>query len=105
MSNFVMAEKEKLVNIANSVREATGVESLFTFPNGFLEALDIAKSNKEAAQEAQVAQAALKGVIEGTCTEITSNATKIRPSAFYGCANLTNINIPNATSIGSSAFL
>ena len=68
----------------------------------------------------------LKGLIEGTLTEISNsdvtnvecgfkkhseltsvdfpNATKIGDEAFYGCSKLTSINFPNVTIIGAKAF-
>lgn len=42
-------------------------------------------------------------LIDGTTTEVTSNATKIRDYAFY-YSKLTEANFPSATSIGQYAF-
>ena len=43
-------------------------------------------------------------LIDGSLTEITSNATSIRNYAFYYFSNLTSANLPNATNIGYNAF-
>ena len=43
-------------------------------------------------------------LIDGSLTEITSNATRIRNYAFYYFSNLTSANFPNVTNIGYNAF-
>ena len=43
-------------------------------------------------------------LIDGSITELTSNATSIRNYAFYYLSNLTIANFPNATNIGYNAF-
>ena len=43
-------------------------------------------------------------LIDGSITELTSNATSIRNYAFYYLSNLTSANFPNATNIGYNAF-
>lgn len=50
------------------------------------------------------AEGMLKGVIEGTASEVSSDALAIRASVFQGCTNLTKADFPVCTSIGSSAF-
>lgn len=46
----------------------------------------------------------LNAMIDGSITEISSNATIIRSYAFYGCTALTTVNFPVATSIGGYVF-
>lgn len=46
----------------------------------------------------------LDKLIDGSITEITSNATSIRNYAFYYCSNLTSANFPNTTNIGNNVF-
>ena len=43
-------------------------------------------------------------LIDGSITELTSNATSIRNYAFNYLLNLTSANFPNATNIGYNAF-
>ena len=43
-------------------------------------------------------------LIDGSITELTSNATSIRNYAFKNLSNLTSANFPNATNIGYNAF-
>ena len=43
-------------------------------------------------------------LIDGSLTEITSNATSVRNYAFYYLSNLTSANFPNATNIGYNVF-
>ena len=43
-------------------------------------------------------------LIDGSITELTSNATSIRNYAFNYLSNLTSANFPNATNIGYNAF-
>lgn len=46
----------------------------------------------------------LNALIDGSITEITTNAESVRNNAFMGCASLTNVNLPKVTSIGTQAF-
>jgi len=46
----------------------------------------------------------LDGVIQGTTTSVSSNATSIRNYAFYGGTQFTSMNFPEATAIGNEAF-
>ena len=44
------------------------------------------------------------GIIDGTITNLTSNATSIRSNVFNGATSLVSASFPEATSIGTSAF-
>ena len=44
-------------------------------------------------------------LIDGSLTELNSNATSVRSNAFYNYSKLINVNLPNATDIKSSAFM
>lgn len=46
----------------------------------------------------------LDAFIEGSITELTSNATSVRLNAFKNCTELTTVNIPMATIIDGDAF-
>lgn len=46
----------------------------------------------------------LDKLIDGSLTEITSNATSVRNYAFYYLSNLISANFPNATNIGKNVF-
>lgn len=47
----------------------------------------------------------LDALIEGTVTDVTSNASVVRSSAFSNMESIVSATLPNATSIGSSAFM
>ena len=47
----------------------------------------------------------LDKLIDGSLTELNSNATSVRSNAFYNYSKLTKVNLPNATDIKSSAFM
>ena len=46
----------------------------------------------------------IDALIDGSITEITSNATSIRPYSFYQCKSLTAANLPNISTIPNYAF-
>lgn len=46
----------------------------------------------------------IDALIDGSITEITSNATKVSQYAFYGRTSLTRANFPEATAVGNYAF-
>lgn len=46
----------------------------------------------------------LDALIEGSITEVTSNATKVKDYAFYFCSQLTTADFPLATSVGANTF-
>lgn len=46
----------------------------------------------------------MDALIEGSITEISSGATKVKQYAFYASKSLISVSIPNATSIGEKAF-
>lgn len=46
----------------------------------------------------------IDALIEGSLTEINSNAATVRPYAFYEYTTLESINLPHAVEIGSTAF-
>lgn len=46
----------------------------------------------------------LDSLIDGSLTEITSNATSVRRYAFYTYTSLTTVDFPLATSIGNNSF-
>jgi len=46
----------------------------------------------------------IDALIDGSITEVSSDAGIVRPYAFYGCANLVRASFPNAESVGTYAF-
>ena len=46
----------------------------------------------------------IDALIDGSITEVTSNAENVKRSAFSGCEALTSVSLPVATSIGNNAF-
>lgn len=46
----------------------------------------------------------IDGFVDGTVTSIESDATKVAQYACYKFASLVSVSLPNATSIGTSAF-
>ena len=46
----------------------------------------------------------LDALIDGSLTEITSNAERVKDNAFYNNNDITHVNFPNALSIGNYAF-
>ena len=93
MSDYLI-KGETLTDIANAIRGKTGSTSPIR--------------TQDFATEIEGIQAGggggdIDGLIDGTLTEVTSNATSIRQYAFYR-ATITTANFPLATSIASSAF-
>jgi hypothetical protein len=46
----------------------------------------------------------LNALIEGSITEVTSDATIVRNYAFSNCSNLTTVDFPLVTTIGNNSF-
>ena len=67
-------------------------------------------SNYEAALEKQPttggadSQAIVNAILDGSITELTTNVTTTRASAFISCNNLTKVCFTDATSIGGNTF-
>ena len=47
---------------------------------------------------------AIDALIDGSITEISSNANAVSQYAFYGCENLKSVRLPMATSVGFNSF-
>lgn len=46
----------------------------------------------------------LDTLINGSLTELNSNATRVRSYAFYYCSTLTSVNLPNVTEVNTNSF-
>lgn len=90
---------ELFAAIANSIREKTGstdpivAEDIPTVIEGI-----------SAGASGEMSVGDLDALLEGSITELTSNATTIKQYGAVYCPNLTKVRIPLATSIGYNAF-
>lgn len=84
---------EQLTAIANAIREKTGNTGSLTFPGGFTEGISGIETVRS-----------IDALIDGSMTEINSNASSVRHHAFVKHSGLLSANFPKATSIGESAF-
>lgn len=84
---------EQLTAIANAIREKTGNTESLTFPGGFTEGISGIETVRS-----------IDALIDGSVTEISSNASSIRSRAFHYYTGLLSANFPKATSIGDYAF-
>ena len=84
---------EQLTAIANAIREKTGNTGSLTFPGGFTEGISGIETG-----------GSVDALINGSMTEINSNATVVKDNAFYNHSTITSANFPKAKSIGQYAF-
>lgn len=95
MSDYLI-KSETLTDIANAIRGKTGSASP-------IKAQDFATEIEGI--QAGGGGGDIDGLIDGTLTEITSNATSIRQYAFYNWSTLTSVYFPQMTNItGKYAF-
>lgn len=88
-----------LTDLADSIREVEGSTDPIN-PQDFSDRVKAIGTNSGAFG----ATATLAALIEGNAVELTSNATKVKDSAFKSNSEITSLNLPSATSIGTSAF-
>lgn len=84
---------EQLTAIANAIREKTGNTGSLTFPGGFTEGISGIETG-----------GSVDALVNGSMTEINSNATVVKDNAFYSHSTITSVNFPKAKSIGQYAF-
>ncbi len=84
-----MSVYEKMTALANILRSKTGL----TEPLGIDDMIAAAANIPS-----------LDNLIDGTCTEITSQAESIKSYMFYEFTNLITANFPLATNVGTYAF-
>ena len=84
---------EQLTAIANAIREKTGNTGSLTFPGGFTDGISGIETG-----------GSVDALIDGSMTEINSNATAVKDNAFYDHSTITSANFPKAKSIGRYAF-
>ena len=92
----VLIKESTLTALADAVRAKTGTEADL-LPSEMSVAVD-------GIEPAGAYKEALNGMIDGTITEIESQAESIGEYAFYKRPSLTTANFPVVTSIGSFAF-
>ena len=85
--DYYIAPKGSFDATAEAIRTVTGSQASITWgQNGFADAIDT------------VADA----YISGTVANVKSNTTTVRDYAFNGCANLTSVILPEATTVGTT---
>ena len=93
MSDYLI-KGETLQDIANALREKTGETGTFKVQDFATEIREIEAGGGD-----------IDGLIDGTLTEVTSNATSIRDYAFYRWKTLSSVYFPQMTNItGKYAF-
>ena len=92
----VLIKESTLTALADAVRAKTGTEADL-LPSEMSVAVD-------GIEPAGAYKEALNGMIDGSITEIESQAESIGEYAFYKCTALTTANFPVVTSIGNFAF-
>lgn len=97
--NVLLSNKDATISDLNSVIE--GNNQTIANLNSTVEEL-VAQLNSE--------NTLFKQVISGEITEVSAidlgNITEIRPYAFYGCENLTSVELPDSVEvIGKNAFM
>lgn len=90
-----LVEENRLTAIADSIRSKTGGSDTLT-----LEEMPIAIEGIETGGGG----GDIDALIDGSITEISSNATEIYKHAFYERRSLISVSIPNATSVSVNAF-
>lgn len=95
-TEYVITEKQNLVNIADEIRNITGstdTMKIDEMPNHIVKIRDMGNRDIE------------NGLISRTITEYSNDSiTSIGDYAFYYCSKLTAIDVPVVTSIGINAF-
>ena len=100
MANEYAVNAADLTAVADAIRGKTGKTDAMEFPDGFVSAVD-------GIQSAEGATAQLRGLIDGTATEITipEGVTEIRTNVFNWHTALVNVHMPDGiTKIGDNAF-
>lgn len=100
MANEYAVNAVDLQAVAEAIRQKTGKTDSLQFPDGFV-------SEVGAIQSAEGVTLQLKGLIDGTATEITipDGVTEIRTNVFNWHTALVNVHMPDGiTKIGDNAF-
>lgn len=93
--DFYKVTDLELTSIADAIRDKTGISSLLTYPNGFIDGINQLSDNTEE----------FMGIFNRTSSVVSnSQCTSLRPMALYGNKTITNVSFPNCVSIGVSAF-
>ena len=94
----VLIEENTMSAIGNAIREKTGKTDLILPKDMPTEIESIESGGSSSGQEL------LDAMIDGSITEIESNAESVKNYAFYYSNNLKSVSFPIATSIGKNAF-
>lgn len=86
-----------LTSVADAIRTKGGTSASFTFPQGFVDAVDAIQTGGGG-----IENALLDGSLSGAYTN--SEVTRLRTQAFTEMTGLTSISLPNVTSAGANAF-
>ena len=84
---------ELFTAIANAIRAKTGGADPI-----------VAEDFPEAVEGISAGGGDIDALLDGSLTEITSNAESVRDYMFSGCTALTSVNLPLATSMGNKTF-
>ena len=91
----VLIEEISMQDIGNAIREKNGTTDTYT-PSEMGDAIRAIESGGSGSDD-------FDAFIEGTLTEVSSDAETIGGCVFSGY-NLTTVNFPECVTIGSSAF-
>ncbi len=95
MAEYIIQDST-LQGIADAIRSKTG-DTAPIQTDAFAEAI-------EGIQAGGGDASVVDGLIDGSVTEVSSNATSIRQYAFYTCTSLATVNLPKATNGADYAF-
>ena len=100
MSNYIVSDSD-LTSVANAIRTKGGTSAQLAFPAGFVSAIgDIPSGGGGNPSEDLIK------FIKNTLTSISDDTvTYIRNNMFHSASALVTVDLPNVTSIGSSAFI
>lgn len=104
MPNYKVVDADQLdadlESVADAIRSKTGMQESLDFPAEFVRAVEGIEAGGGGTGGSDVVDA----LINGSITEISSDAAAIREFAFRGCTALASASFPLATEVGQYAF-